>query len=78
MATRYQLPDNPNQPLGSIQPPMVYVHENSQWEYKQLTVNVSESTTSEDDLNALGQEGWELVGIVQHEAIVNYTFKRQK
>ncbi len=78
MATRYQLRDDPNQPLSSIQPPMVYIHENPQWEYKQLTVNLTDDSSAEDDLNTLGKDGWELVDIIQHEAIVTYTFKRQK
>ena len=65
------LPGQPgDQPLPS---PMVYVDEAQRWEYKRL---VSEDAPGEDELNALGAEGWELVSSLTHEGTVYLYFKR--
>lgn len=70
-------PESPQQPR--VQPPTIYVYERQQWEYRVVTKNVAEeSTQSEGDLNALGQDGWELVGVVPRPTTVQFFFKRVK
>jgi hypothetical protein len=62
-----------------ISPPTVYVYERQQWEYRVVTKHVGEEPTcSENDLNALGKDGWELVGVVPVQASVEFVFKRVK
>jgi hypothetical protein len=69
----FPLPPQPQQ----LQPPhvqasMVYMYEKQRWEY---TVIVQRSI-SEDDLNALGAEGWELVGVIGAPDTSQSYFKR--
>jgi hypothetical protein len=59
--------------------PMVYVKDKTVWQYKRLTSNLAkEEAPSEEELNALGKEGWELAGIVTDHPIVRFYFKRLK
>ena len=46
------------------------------WEYKVLKANFS-FVYLEDNLNQLGEEGWELVTVVESEALPAYVFKRK-
>jgi hypothetical protein len=70
-------PQSPQQPR--VQPPTVYVYERQQWEYRVVTKNVAdEPILSEGDLNALGHDGWELVGVVPLPTAVEFFFKRVK
>jgi hypothetical protein len=70
-------PQPPQQP--HIQPPTVFVYERQQWEYRVVTKSVAnESSVSEDELNALGKDGWELVGVVPATSDVRFVFKRVK
>jgi hypothetical protein len=66
----------PNQPhIGSITP-MVYVNEKTIWQYKLLVRNLStEQAPSEEELNNVGKEGWELTGVVTNHPLV-YFFLR--
>jgi len=74
---RHPPPQMPPQPR--IQPPTVYVYERQLWEYRVVTKNVAdEPPLSEGDLNALGQDGWELVGVVPLPTTVQFLFKRVK
>ena len=69
---------NPGTPAAPITP-MVYVREKTAWEYKLLTRNLAkEEAPSEEELNTLGQDGWELAGIVTDHPIVRFYFKRLK
>jgi hypothetical protein len=52
---------------------MVYVNERQQWEYKTIT-----TALSDDALNTLGADGWELVGVVALPAITQFYFKRPR
>jgi hypothetical protein len=62
---------------GLVQSPIVYVDENPVWEYKQLVRNLAkEKAPSEDELNALGADGWELAGIFTDSPFVYFYFKR--
>ena len=71
-------PPEPSQPLR-VQTPTVYVYEPQQWEYQIISRSVGvEVTISTDELNALGKDGWELVGVVTLPATVQFFFKRLK
>jgi hypothetical protein len=63
-------PEEPQ--LARVQPPMVYVYEKQRWEYKV----VAQSAVAEEELNALGLDGWELVGIVALPERTQFYFKR--
>ncbi len=64
-------------PSELIQPPMIYVKIDPAWEYKQLVRNLAaEPALTEDDLNALGADGWELAGIFTDSPRVYFYFKR--
>src|SRR5262245_7480157 len=70
-------PQSPEQPR--VQPPTVYVYERQQWEYRVVTEKpADEPALSEGALNALGRDGWELVGVVQLPTTVQFFFKRVK
>ena len=61
-----------------VHPPMVYVEKPLKWEYKQIVRNLeSEQPLSETELNALGEEGWELSGTTQQPPLAYFYFKRQ-
>ena len=55
--------------------PMVYVHDRTVWQYKVLTRDL---VLGEEELNALGKEGWELAAVLQHHGAVHFYFKRIK
>jgi hypothetical protein len=60
-----------------VQPPTVFVYEKPGWEYKVVSKStVDEPPLTEDELNALGKDGWELVGVVPLTATVQFYFKR--
>ena len=62
---------------GFIQPPIVYVQEQLRWEYKQLIRNLAEEhAPTEEELNTLGVEGWELAGIFTDSPLLYMYFKR--
>ena len=68
-------PPQPEQPqLPHVQPPMVYVYEQQRWEYKVIVQRV----ISEEELNALGARGWELVGVVALPDSSQFYFKRAR
>jgi hypothetical protein len=70
----------PPQPGNTpIQPPtpIVYVKEKHIWKYKQLVRNLAKETApTEDELNVLGAEGWELAGMFTDSPFVYLYFKR--
>jgi hypothetical protein len=66
-------PPAPNPP--QVQPPTVYVYEKQRWEYRVVTRNADEAV-GEDELNALGKDGWEMAGVVPLAAKVQFYFKR--
>lgn len=66
----------PPQDLG-LRPPMIYVSEEPVWEYRHVVRNLAvEEAPGEDELNALGAEGWELVCTVAHGSSVHFYLKR--
>ena len=63
-----------NQP---VRPPMVYVEKPLKWEYKQIVRNLeTEKPLGEAELNALGEDGWEMTGVAQQPPLAHYYFKR--
>jgi Domain of unknown function (DUF4177) len=67
------------QPIPRPNPPIVYVTEKTVWEYKQVIRNLAESKIpSEDELNRLGKEGWELVTVFVNAGHLCLYFKRPK
>lgn len=61
-----------------IRPPMVYIEKSLKWEYKQIVRNLeSEKPLDESELNALGEQGWEMTGIAQQPPVTYFYFKRQ-
>jgi hypothetical protein len=75
MSHRFNFPGGPAAPIT----PMVYVKDKTVWQYKLLTRNLAkEEAPSEEELNKLGKEGWELAGIVTDHPIVCFYFKRLK
>ena len=61
-----------------IRPPMIYIEKRLKWEYKQVIRNLErEKPLDETELNALGEEGWEMTGIAQQSPNTYFYFKRQ-
>lgn len=69
-------PNEPKQP-EPVNPPMIYIKESVKWEYKQITRDLKkEGPLSEEELNALGAEGWEMSGIAGQPPMAHFYFKR--
>jgi hypothetical protein len=78
MRTITHVPD-PAVPSTPLPTPMVYVREEPAWEYRRLVKNLSdEDAPSEAELNALGQDGWELAGLFTAAPMLYLYFKRPK
>jgi hypothetical protein len=61
----------------SVRPPMVYIEKRLNWEYKQIVRDLKkENPPDEAELNALGEEGWEMSGVAQQPPLAYYYFKR--
>jgi hypothetical protein len=68
-------PQEPQQP--HVQPPTVFVYERLTWEYKVITKNTADDVwLAEGELNALGKDGWELVGVIPKSSAVQFYLKR--
>lgn len=70
---RFQLPRANHAHTGRIDPPIVYVREQPRWEYQQI--HYAEQP-ADSDLNALGDDGWELAAIYPQETGIVMVFKR--
>jgi hypothetical protein len=57
--------------------PMVYVRDKSVWQYKLLSRALPEAP-SEDELNTLGKDGWELAAVLTSGGVAYFYFKRIK
>lgn len=70
-------PHEPKQP-EPVRPPMVYIEKQLKWEYKQVLRDLdSQKPLEEAELNALGEQGWEMTGTAQQPPLIYYYFKRQ-
>lgn len=71
---RPPLPEAP-----AVAPPMIYVQKHIQWEYKQLVRNLGKAIApTADELNTLGQEGWELTGVTTDAAFATFVLSVRK
>ncbi len=70
---RFTLPEH----IGAAHPitPVVYVREPMVWEYR-VVIATEGRLPSEEKLNRLGSEGWELAGLLHTAPRVIYYFKR--
>jgi hypothetical protein len=79
MSARIEIPFPPHRSEPSqhrVNPPWVPVE--PRWEYKQVVRDLgTEELLSEIELNALGNEHWELAGIVREDRVVHFYFKRE-
>jgi len=66
-------------PSPGVTPPMLYVYEDTVWEYKLLVrTRDQEELPSEEEMNTLGAQGWELAGIANQQKVVHFYFKRPR
>lgn len=78
MTPALEVPFRPGPPLTPetrLEPPMVPV--DPLWDYKEI-VRDSAGLLSEAELNALGDEHWELAGIAPAGSRVHFYFKRER
>ena len=74
----FLIPPREPQQHEPIRPPMIYIEKPLKWEYKQIIRNLEgEKPFEERELNALGEDGWEMTGIAQQPPLTYYYFKRQ-
>jgi hypothetical protein len=59
-----------------VQPPTVFVYERQGWEYRVVSRATDQAPLGQDELNALGKDGWELVGVVPMSDTVQFYLKR--
>jgi hypothetical protein len=73
------IPQRPQQPEHPrVQPSTVFVYERQGWEYRIASRKSDEQPLGEDELNALGNDGWELIGVVPLPHEVRFFFKRAR
>jgi hypothetical protein len=61
----------------SLPIPTVIVHDEPRWEYKRMVRNLrTEDAPDEAELNALGGDGWELVGLFSDSPFLYLYLKR--
>jgi hypothetical protein len=80
MSARIEIPFPPHRSeprTPHLNPPWVPVE--PRWEYKEVFRDLNtEALLTEVDLNALGDEHWELAGIVREDRRVHFYFKRER
>lgn len=50
---------------------MIHIERQAKWEYKQVIRNLDEP-----ELKALGEQGWEMTGLIQQPPLAYFYFKR--
>ncbi|HEX6533001.1 MAG TPA: hypothetical protein VF041_00305 [Gemmatimonadaceae bacterium] len=85
IAHRAEVPPHPFPPVPApapkvpdvhVHPPLVFVE--PVWEYRHMVRNLDrEAAPSDEEMNALGGEGWELIGVFGDGRAVHLYFKRQ-
>jgi len=79
MTSRLEIPFPPprSSPPGRLDPPMVAVE--PRWEYKEVVRALDQQgPLAEAELNALGDERWELAGVITTGASAHFYFKRAR
>ena len=75
-------PQRPNVPQAQsthVPAPMVYVYEETTWEYRVIVKNAAgRELLGEQELNELGMKGWELTGVATLADKVQFYFKRPR
>ena len=77
MMSKTYIPEAPQ--TNPIQPPIPIVYERQEliWEYKRVIRNLAkEEAPTEEELNRLGAEGWELAGVMNDSLLAYFYFKR--
>jgi hypothetical protein len=70
-------PRPPEPPGGQISPPWVPV--TPRWEYKEVVRTLeTETLPTEQELDRLGADGWELAGVANEGPRVHLYFKRER
>ena len=57
--------------------PQVPIPQATTWEYKHVTRGSRAQALDDEELNALGREGWELAGVVTVGRTTHFYFKRE-
>ena len=70
-------PNFPNPSGPAPHTPMVYVRDRTVWQYKVVTRDVPLSP-SEEELNTLGKEGWELTAVLSQGGVTHFYFKKMR
>ena len=80
MSARIEIPfpPKPAEPRGAhLSPPWVPIE--PLWEYKEVVRDLETAgLPTEDELNALGSEHWELAGVANQGGRVHFYFKRER
>lgn len=74
--TPHPSPLQPQPRRSPAQSQMVYVYEQPKWEYKTLLKRSDDAPLTEQDLNSIGTDGWELVGVGSLSHQLQLFFKR--
>jgi len=76
---RHPLPQAPptQEQRPHVQPPTVFVYEKQRWAYKVISKDAAaDALVTEGELNALGQDGWELIGVSPTPGGLQFYLKR--
>lgn len=77
MIIKSDIPETPQSIPVQVPIPIVYERQELVWEYKQVIRNMAkEEALTEEELNRLGEEGWELAGVFNDSLLAYFYFKR--
>ena len=77
MISKSDFPESPQSKPVQVPIPIVYERQELVWEYKQVIRNMAkEQALTEEELNRLGEEGWELAGVFNDSLLAYFYFKR--
>lgn len=77
MSLHNQFPGKPD--VQDVHSPMIYIQEETVWQYKHLAVNLRQNPMPDEKLlGEFGNDGWELASMIIHEQMLHIYFKRLK